>query len=171
MNATTMQTYTGKLVDLANFTEEDVRLRDITHSLSMINRFTGHTTVPYTVAQHSVVVSKLVPPEDSMWGLLHDASEAYLGDIATPLKSFLPDYMQLERHVQRTIAKKFGLKWPMPESVKVADRRALIHEKTKLLSVQHDWGITAEPICASIVLMDWRQAEELFANRYKELAR
>jgi hypothetical protein len=137
----------------------------------MINRFTGHTTVPYTVAQHSVVVSKLVPPEDSMWGLLHDASEAYLGDIATPLKSFLPDYMQLERHVQRTIAKKFGLKWPMPESVKVADRRALIHEKTKLLSVQHDWGITAEPICASIVLMDWRQAEELFANRYKELAR
>jgi len=171
MNATTMQTYTGKLVDLANFTEEDVRLRDITHSLSMINRFTGHTTVPYTVAQHSVVVSKLVPPEDSMWGLLHDASEAYLGDIATPLKSFLPDYMQLERHVQRIIAKKFGLKWPMPESVKVADRRALIHEKTKLLSVQHDWGITAEPICASIVLMDWRQAEELFANRYKELAR
>ena len=171
MNATTMQTYTGKLVDLANFTEEDVRLRDIIHSLSMINRFTGHTTVPYTVAQHSVVVSKLVPPEDSMWGLLHDASEAYLGDIATPLKSFLPDYMQLERHVQRTIAKKFGLKWPMPESVKVADRRALIHEKTKLLSVQHDWGITAEPICASIVLMDWRQAEELFANRYKELAR
>ena len=171
MNSTTMQTYTGKLVDLANFTEEDVRLPDIAHSLSMINRFTGHTTVPYSVAQHSVVVSKLVSPEDSMWGLLHDASEAYLGDIATPLKSLLPDYMQLERHVQRTIAKKFGLKWPMPDSVKVADKQALLHEKTTLMSVQHDWGIEAEPICASIVLVSWRQAEELFSNRYKELTR
>lgn len=171
MNATTMQTYTGKLVDLANFTEEDVRLPDIAHALALINRFTGHTVFPYTVAQHSVVVSQLVDACDAMHALLHDASEAYLGDISTPLKSLLPDYVQLEEHVQRTILRKFGLRWPIPPAVKVADTRALLHEKSKLMAVQHDWGISAEPVCASIVLRDWKEAEELFSKRYKELAR
>jgi hypothetical protein len=85
MNATTMQTYTGKLIDLANFSEEDVRLPDISHALSLISRFTGHSKCPYSVAQHSVMVSRLTLPENALWGLLHDASEAYLGDVATPL--------------------------------------------------------------------------------------
>lgn len=170
MNATTMQTYTGKLVDLANFNEEDVRLPDIAHALALINRFTGHTVSPYTVAQHSVVVSQLVDARDAMHALLHDASEAYLGDVSTPLKTLLPDYVELENHVQRTILRKFGLKWPIPPAVKVADKRALLNEKSKLMSVHHDWGISAEPICASIVLRGWREAEELFSKRYKELS-
>jgi hypothetical protein len=169
MNATTMQTHTGKLIDLREFSEADVRLPDISHALSMLNRFTGHTTQPYSVAQHSVVVSKLVPQEDALWGLLHDASEAYLGDVARPLKAMLPEYVALEKRIQQVIARAFGLRWPAPPSVKAADNRALIWEKQFLLSVQHDWGIEAEAVGGSPSPLGWQQAKELFESRFLEV--
>lgn len=171
MNDTTMQTFTGKLVDLSNFTVEDVRLPDIAHALSCINRYTGHAVTPYSVAQHSVMVSRLCEPEYALWGLLHDASEAYLGDVARPLKSLLPAYVELEHHVQRTIAKAFGLSWPMPSGVKVADNRALIAEKRALMSVDHDWGIEADPVHTPINPYCWQQAKQMFENRFKELVK
>lgn len=169
MNATTMQTYTGKLIDLANFREEDVRLPDISHALSIINRFTGHSKVPYSVAQHSVIVSRLTQPENALWGLLHDASEAYLGDVATPLKNCLPGYRELEEHVQRTIARVFYLPWPMPADVKTADRRALMGEKRDIVPGTADWGIDVEPACWPINPYYWTQAKKSFEDRYKEL--
>lgn len=171
MNATTMQTFSGKLVDLANFTEADVRLTDIAHALSVINRYTGHTVAPYSVAQHSVMVSHLCDHDDAMWGLMHDASEAYLGDVARPLKALLPDYVELEHHVQRTIGRHFGLGWPIPPSVKAADNSALIAEKKALLAVDHDWGIEAAPVAMPINPYCWQQARTMFRNRFKELAR
>jgi 5'-deoxynucleotidase YfbR-like HD superfamily hydrolase len=169
MNATTMQTYTGKLVDLAHFTEADVRLPDIAHALSLINRYTGHTIAPYSVAQHSVMVSQLCAPEDAAWGLLHDASEAYLGDVARPLKVLLPDYVDLEHHVQRTIGRCFGLSWPIPASVKEADNRALMAEKRVLLSVEHDWGIQAEPVVMPVSQGGWQEAKDKFERRFMEV--
>lgn len=169
MNATTMQTYTGKLVDLANFREDDVRLPDISHALSIINRFTGHSKCPYSVAQHSVMVSNLCQPEHALWGLLHDASEAYLGDVATPLKNVLPGYRELEEHVQRTIARVFHLPWPMPAAVKEADLRALMGEKRDLITGSINWGIDIEPACGPVNPYCWSQAKELFESKYKEL--
>lgn len=169
MNHSTMQTYTGRLIDLANFTEQDVQLPDIAHALSLINRFTGHSKCPYSVAQHSVMVSRLTHPDHARWGLLHDASEAYLGDVATPLKSLLPGYRQLEERVQRVIANVFGLSWPMPPEVKHADLRALMAEKRDLLPSDHDWGIDIEPMCGPVNPYCWTQAKQLFEERYKEL--
>lgn len=169
MNATTMQTYTGKLVDLANFRHEDVRIKDIAHALSLINRFTGHSVTPYSVAQHSVHVSKLIAPEYALWGLMHDASEAYLGDVARPLKAMLPHYKELEEHVQRTIAQVYGLCWPIPEEVKAADNMALLAEKRDLLSVQHEWGIDVEPAEEPTVPYEWMVARGLFERRFLEL--
>lgn len=171
MNRTTMQTFTGKLVDLASFSVDDVRLPDIAHALACINRYTGHTIVPYSVAQHSVMVSRLCGPQDELCGLLHDASEAYLGDVARPLKVMLPEYVELEHRVQQTIAKAFGLPWPMPLSVKVADNRALIAEKRALMSVEHDWGIEADPVMTPVNPYCWQQAKQLFENRFKEIAK
>jgi 5'-deoxynucleotidase YfbR-like HD superfamily hydrolase len=171
MNATTMQTYTGRLIDLAHFSEEDVRLPDISHALSLINRFTGHSKCPYSVAQHSVMVSRITQPENALWGLLHDASEAYLGDVATPLKNLLPGYRELEERVQRTIARVFRLSWPMPPDVKQADLRALMAEKRDLISCSHDWGIDVEPECGPVNPYCWTQAKELFESRYKELVK
>jgi hypothetical protein len=164
-----MQTYTGKLVDLSNFTPEDVRLPDISHALSQINRFTGHTTHPLSVAEHSVMVSKLCPPEHALWGLLHDASEAYLGDVASPLKAMLPDYRAIEQRVQQVIARAFRLPWPMPDAVHEADRRALMAEKHALMSVDHDWGIDAAPVNMPVTCCTPMVAKKLFEARFKEV--
>lgn len=166
---TSMQTYTGKVIDLSRFSEDDVRLPDISHSLSLLNRFTGHSKCPYSVAQHSVMVSKIVDQRHAMWGLLHDASEAYLGDVATPLKNLLPDYRALEERVQRAIARKFGLVWPMPPEVKVADVQALLAEKRELLTANHDWGIDGEAAAGPILPYCWQQSKQLFEARYKEI--
>lgn len=171
MAPSVMQTYTGKLIDLADFKEEDVRLPDISHALSILNRFTGHSKVPYSVAQHSVMVSRLCAPENAMWGLLHDASEAYLGDVATPLKSLMPGYRGLEEHVQHVIARVFRLRWPMPADVKEADMRALMAEKRDLIPGDHDWGIDVEPHCGPVNPYCWSQAKELFEKRYLELVK
>lgn len=171
MNATTMQTYTGKLIDLLAFSEADVRLPDISHSLSILNRFTGHSLAPYSVAQHSVLVSRLCPEEHALWGLLHDASEAYLGDVATPLKHALPEYRALEERVQRAIAQHFRLVWPMPPEVKQADLRALATEKRDLVSCDHDWGLGVSPCEETVNPISWCQAKTVFEARYKELVR
>lgn len=169
MNATTMQTFTGKLVDLAKFTVEDVRLPDISHALSMINRFTGHSKVPYSVAQHSVMVSTMCNPENALWGLLHDASEAYLGDMSTPLKTLLPEYRELEEHVQKTIAKAFFLSWPIPQDVKIADLRALMGEKRDIIPCGIDWGVDIEPNCGPVSPQGWQQSKKMFEDRFKEI--
>jgi len=166
---TMMQTFTGKVIDLANFSEDDVRLADIAHSLSIINRFTGHTKEPYSVAQHSVLVSKIVEERHALWALLHDASEAYVGDVATPLKVMLPNYRELEEHIQKTIAQKFGLKWPMPHEIKEADLKALMAEKRDLIPGGHDWGIPVDPAAGEVKPCSWREAKKLFEERYKEL--
>lgn len=171
MSPTMMQTFTGRAIDLANFREDDVRLPDISHALSMINRFTGHTRAPYSVAQHSVLVSRIVEERNAMWGLLHDASEAYLGDVSTPLKMMLPNYRELEEHVQRTIAAKFGLKWPMPHDIKEADLRALMAEKRDLIPGGHDWGIAVDPAAGTVEPCEWNEAKRLFEERYKELSK
>lgn len=170
MNATTMQTFTGKLIDLSKFSVDDVRLPDISHALAILNRFTGHSKTPYSVAQHSVMVSRICPPEHAMWGLLHDASEAYLGDIASPLKSMLPDYAVLEEKFQRVIAQAFHLPYPIPHEVKLADKRALMAEKRDLITCDHDWGIDVEPMAGPINPYCWQQAKKLFEERYLELA-
>lgn len=169
MSPTMMQTFTGKAIDLVNFTEDDVRLPDIAHALSMINRFTGHTRFPYSVAQHSVMVSRIVEERHALWGLLHDASEAYLGDVSTPLKMMLPSYRELEDHVQRTIATKFGLRWPMPHEIKEADLRALMSEKRDLIPGGHDWGIAVDPVAGTVTAMEWQEAKQGFINRFQEL--
>lgn len=158
MNVHCMQTHTGRVVDLSRFSEEDICVEDIAHALSQIIRFTGHAKVPYSVAQHSLLVAEIAPPEHRLWALLHDASEAYLGDVASPLKTLLPQYRELEEKFQKVIAGRFGLPWPIPEEVKHADRVALMTEKRDLLLVQHEWpgGFDPEvPLRIANVLPCW----------------
>lgn len=169
MTKTMMQTFTGKIIDLADFKEDDVRMPDIAHALSIINRFTGHSRKPYSVAQHSVMVSRIVEPKHALWGLLHDASEAYLGDVATPLKTMLTAYRELEDHIQRTIARRYGLVWPMPAAVKEADLKALMAEKRDLLTVDHDWGIEVNPVSDPVLPYCWQDSKQAFEDRFKEL--
>ncbi len=145
MNSHCMQTHTGRIIDLARFTEEDICIEDIAHALSQIIRFTGHAKAPYTVAQHSLLVAEIAPPQHRLWALLHDASEAYLGDVASPLKALLPQYQDLEEKFQKVIAGRFALPWPIPPAVKHADRVVLMAEKRDLLMVQRDWPDQFDP--------------------------
>lgn len=92
----TLETVSGKVIDPENINEDDIDIHDIAWSLSRISRFSGHTTteIPYNVAQHCVFVATLMMEaelEDYMvlYGLLHDAAEAYIGDIPSPVKKIL----------------------------------------------------------------------------------
>jgi hypothetical protein len=113
----------------------DIRIEDIAHALSNQCRFGGHAREFYSIAEHSVRVSQLCRPEDALWGLLHDASEAYLSDVLAPMKE-LPQfdaYRAAERSLQGTIATRFGLSTEQPRSVTEADRAILEIEIRDLL--------------------------------------
>jgi uncharacterized protein len=84
-----IQTYTGRRVYPLDPSPEDIDIADIAHALSNVCRFTGHVREFYSVAQHSVIVSECVPAPFALLGLMHDAPEAYIGDISRPLKKSL----------------------------------------------------------------------------------
>lgn len=120
-------TFTRRSVALQTPSPSDLDIRDIAHALSLVNRFGGHTIEPYSVAAHSCHVSRIVNPRWALHGLLHDAAEAYLGDIVRPLKQFVPAYGRIEMRFDEAIAKRFGLEWTHEahRAVKQADNVAL----------------------------------------------
>lgn len=132
-NSAVVRTFTGLMVDLLKIEPHQVCTEDIAVPLARLPRYGGHTRDFYSVAQHSVVVSYLVPPPFALEGLLHDASEAYVQDLVTPIKRLLPIYGLLEEHVQSAIAEKFGLVWPFPAAVKRADSVAFLTEYRDLM--------------------------------------
>jgi len=115
-------TYTGKKVDPTNLDPKSVCIEDIAHALACINRFNGHAKIPISVAQHSVDVSNLSTPY-RLEGLLHDAAEAYLGDMTKWLKSSpgMEEYRNYEEHATNVICKVFGIDPELPDIVKWAD--------------------------------------------------
>lgn len=127
-------TYTGRQVDLESPSPFDITLTDIAQALSHISRFTGHTERPYTVAQHSVHVAELVSPLYRAQALLHDATEAYLGDVSTPLKALLPGYRALEDTMWRVLCQRFKIDPVMAPEVKHADLQMLGAERRDLMA-------------------------------------
>jgi 5'-deoxynucleotidase YfbR-like HD superfamily hydrolase len=129
-----LETQSGRFIDVLKPNPNDIRILDIAHALSHQCRFGGHTKHHYSVAQHSVNVSYLVPEEHALQALLHDATEAYLVDIPTPVKNHLVGYRDIEDNLWKAIAKKYGVSEYMNESVKEADARICITEKIHLIS-------------------------------------
>lgn len=139
-----IQVFSGNYVDLVNPDMNTILIEDIAHSLSNLCRFTGHTRHFYSVAHHSIAVSKIVPHEYALEALLHDATEAYLGDVSSPLKSLLGEYKLLESRLYRRIAKKFQIPEKTSEIVKLADFEICQQEKLWFLEnnqqdIRH-WG-------------------------------
>jgi hypothetical protein len=168
-----VQTYTGKVFDLLEPEAYMVDIQDIAVSLSRLNRFKGHTRLPITVAQHSVDVSRLVPDVDAKWGLLHDAAEAYIGDMPGPLKRWLGPgdaFLVLEAHVMRAICDCFGLSRTMPSVVAQADMIMLATEQRDLMGPPpRDWGPMSEPREEKIVPLQEGAAWFAFVGRWYEL--
>jgi len=120
----------------------DVDIRDIAHHLSLQCRFAGACRGMYSVAQHSVLVSRLCTPPNQLVGLLHDASEAYLQDIIRPLKRALAGYKTLENLWSLTIGLDLGLGEKLlhlPDEVHAADREVLIAERRDLMHPTAAW--------------------------------
>jgi uncharacterized protein len=168
-------TYTGRLVHPMSPSPDEIDIHDIARSLANICRFLGHARRLYSVAQHSVLVSQLVPPADALWGLLHDASEAYLCDLPAPLKR-LPEmefYRIAEDRMLACVAMKFGLAPEMPASVKHADRVMLATEFRDVAGRSDRAWIAAEcgvaPLEKNIFAWPPRFAEESFLARFEEL--
>lgn len=158
MNDGWIQTYTGRKVYPLRMTAADIDLRDIAHALALKCRFTGHCERFYSVAQHSVMVSQHVSPGWRAAALLHDAAEAYLPDVASPLKRSLLFvttveepmlfFKEVERTVLNAVCEKFGIEpetnWPA--EIKQYDARMLATEKLDLMVHRDDtdWGMVAE---------------------------
>jgi hypothetical protein len=134
-----METYTGVSFYSFDPHPDEINLRDIAHSLSLICRFNGHAKHLYTVAQHSLNVQRLLKswgasPRVQLKGLLHDASEAYLCDIPRPLKPYVQGYYEAEARVQDMIYAKYGvLNVDDGGMVKLADEQMLGYEANRLM--------------------------------------
>lgn len=148
-----IQTFTGLQFWPMDARPSDVEIVDIAHSLSLLCRFNGHCRRFYSVAEHSVLASKLVAPEWALWGLLHDASEAYLADLPQPIKHYLASYREAEEKLLNVIADRFGLSWGVPEAVKEVDRLLLATEKAALMGPEPaSWGNFPKPLEVSLIL-------------------
>jgi hypothetical protein len=136
-----IETYTGKHLHFLDPHVDEIDIEDIAHALSNECRFGGHTRSYYSVAEHCVLVATYCPKGMELVGLLHDASEAYLRDIASPIKQYLTNYSAIEEKLMQVIFDKFGIQesWHNP-GVKEADTMALKAEaRTLLPSGGKDW--------------------------------
>lgn len=164
------QTFTGRQFWPTDPRPEDFDLRDIATGLSQICRFNGHTNAFYSVAQHSVLVSRIVPPELAWEGLMHDAAEAYIGDVIRPLKHALPDYRAIETRLEEVLAERFGLKYPWPPEIKEADNVLLMTERRDLVNhCGRDWSNRAEPMEQKISPWSPGASRWAFIDRARDL--
>lgn len=158
---------------LTNPETSQFTIEDIAHSLSNLCRFNGHTRRFYSVAQHSLLVSQLVPEDLALQGLLHDAAEAFLGDVASPLKQLLPDYRAIEKRVEAAVFEKLGLPQYLHESVKKADLIMLLTEQRDLMPSHTDLWEAQEmglkPMQRAICPDQPYAAKHEFLDRYHEL--
>ena len=158
-----MKTHSGINFNINSPKVEDIDIRDIAVSLSKQCRFNGHCHGFYSVAQHSLLVSDYC--ENKLWGLLHDAAEAYIGDIVSPVKRQLQLVSNLEQSILRLIAQKYNLPWPMPLEIVWVDKRMYDTEARDLM------GMTGgQPYLETIMpFEDYKLVRDTFLRRFREL--
>lgn len=166
-----IQTYTGRQFWPLDPRPEDVDIEDIAQALSMLCRFGGHCSRFYSVAEHSIYVSQHCP-DHALWGLLHDASEAYTVDIPRPFKRLMPHYREIERGVQRAICEAFGLPVEEPEAVIRADRALLMDERLALMKASdRAWSTDTAPLGVTIGGYQPTTAKVVFLEAFERLTR
>lgn len=171
-----IQTYTGLQFSLTDPQPDDVNIKDIARALSNICRFTGHVRQFYSVAQHSVLASEHVPLEDQLAALLHDAHEAYIGDMSRPLKKVGDHavFKSCEQRIEAAIKEQFGIKNMKPQSVADVDLKLLVTEARDLFigGLHSEWTINAKtnpPFDFEIIPWHPDEAMQRFLFRYHQI--
>lgn len=168
-----LQTYTGRAVTVMAPRPEQICIEDIAHALAYICRFNGHVNQFYSVAQHSLFVCDILPPPLALQGLLHDATEAYLGDMVKPLKRNMAEYRAAEDIMQECISRVFHVPVRLDARVKRADLIALATERRDLhRAPPMNWDIDElgiEPHPDPLCPLPPELAEEAFLQRYREI--
>lgn len=155
--------------------EADIQVADIAHSLSLLCRFGGHISKFYSVAEHSVLVARVLAKQKAskltqFAGLLHDAEEAYLPDIPSPIKQHMTEALEIYATLQTVIYDKFNLNGADWIQVKDIDRRICITEAKELGLWNKDWADAGPPLETPIFGWTPRKAEREFNNLYAYLS-
>ena len=171
MNQPFFQTRTGEIIYLKNISSDQINILDIATSLSKICRYAGNCNQFYSVAEHCCHVSDCCK-DYPLWGLLHDAVEAYMGDIPRPVKNMIPEIWELETQLSMAVAERFRLD-PilMPKEVLDIDRRITMDEYLSLFLPISDklWGDDfGEPLGVLIECWDPLTAYREFAERFNK---
>ena len=166
-----MQTHSGRQFWPLDPRPEEIDIEDIAHALSNLCRYAGHTRQFYSVAQHSVLVAGALPQPLRMWGLLHDATEAYLVDIPRPIKKYLYGYKDIEDHLMSVIAEKFNLGGiSIPQAVKEVDDAILADERAQLMQDKSlPWKLVRPPLGIHIIPWEPKVAFNAFLNFFYTL--
>jgi hypothetical protein len=170
-----VQTRSGRAYPLLAPTTEDICIEDIAYSLAGLPRYNAHAQRTadgrlYTVGQHSVLAAQIVEPAFRFEALMHDAAEAYVGDMIRPLRLCLPDFDLVEEITWLALTRKFGLPRTMSAEVKHADIVMLATEKRDLMGEPpRPWNVGL-PREERITIWNPIMTERAFLERFHELA-
>lgn len=161
----------GKFYSYTNPEQNEFTIEDIALSLSNLCRYSGQVEKFYSIAQHCYHVSYAVDQEYALDGLLHDAVEAFMVDIPTPLKVLLPDYKALEQKHEAEMFKRFGLEFPMNAAVHKADKELLCAEVRDMKPANPHWDQFASDVTHIPHIEPWTSymARKMFLKRYYQL--
>jgi hypothetical protein len=169
----TILLHSGAHFDLLDPWNSEFTIEDIAHGLSNTCRYAGQCRKFYSVAEHSWHTSYIVPGPWKLAALMHDAAEAFIGDVTRPLKSLLPDYKRIERNVEDAIAIRFDIAGMDAPEVKSADLAMLAAEQAEIMPAHADgWAVLGGVIPAPVNLFMWKPelAKVMFLDRYHQLA-
>ncbi len=181
------QTFTGKVFYPLDPREEEIDIRDITHSLSLSCRYHGHCRYFYSVAEHCIRTKMIAlsllmkmgentlnikPAEVAFWSLFHDAAESYVGDMNAPLKADMPKYKEVEEGILTVIGKKYEFPYPMSEHVATlvhkADKIMLATELRDILATAPQAWDNDEKASEDMVIVPYssQEVERIFLGEY-----
>jgi hypothetical protein len=171
-----INTYSGKKFDYVKLYPEQFDITDIARALSFIPRYCGQTDKFCSVAEHSVNVCHLVKNSRAkFWGLMHDAAEAYFGDVPRPFKWLVPQIGEIELRIQKAIISRFDIPYDkeISEEVKRWDKVMLVTENKQLRVNGVNWGCYKDikPANFDLVCMTPPIAEKLFLNMFHDVCK
>lgn len=176
-----IETYTGIMFDMLDPKPRMIDIRDIAHAGSLLCRWTGHTKYHYSIAQHELLGSYIVPEEFALEFLMHDAAESYVNDMSRPLKHMTDcgkHYRPVEDRIQSLIRTKYGLPKVQSPVIHEIDNAMLLAEKQQIMGnaiwskkLTDDCLVSGAAAKVKIVRTPPEDVEFNFLKRFKELTK